>query len=333
MQAAPSARKIAIGILLALSAGLCTWIAFPYILPLMAGTFLAILGFPMHRWIVGRLRRPSLSALLSLLLMVVIFLVPATLIVMTVVRTVGTTFSGLTQDLVQTELQHVLEKLDGYVDAETVTSRAQEAGVWVLRRSSAALLSAGDSIVGLVIILFTIFFCFRDGERFHKQIVEISPIGSAHTQSLFRDVHQTIRASFYGIGLVAVAQGTMLGIGIWIAGLPAPVLWGSAATFASVIPLLGPSLVWIPAAVMLFLKGKIGMGIFIVIWGAFIVGSIDNYLRPLVVTTALPVNMLVMTVAMLGGVAAFGVLGILIGPVALTVLMSLVRILREENGG
>ena len=140
-------------------------------------------------------------------------------------------------------------------------------------------------------------------------------------------------ASFYGVVTVAAAQGLLCGLGAWIAGLPSPALWGVAAAVVSVLPLFGSALVWIPAAAVLFLQGAIGRGVFMLIWGAGLVGTIDNFIRPWVVTAKLPVHPLIVFVAMLGGMEAFGLMGILFGPVILAVTMALFRMLREEMGG
>jgi predicted PurR-regulated permease PerM len=146
-------------------------------------------------------------------------------------------------------------------------------------------------------------------------------------------VHDMVMASFYGVIAVAAAQGFLCGLGAWTAGLPSPALWGVAAAIVSVLPLFGSALVWLPAAAVLFIQGSTGRGVFMLIWGAVLVGTIDNLIRPWVVVARLPVHPLVVFVAMLGGVETFGLMGILFGPVILAVTMALFRMLREEMGG
>ena len=127
-------------------------------------------------------------------------------------------------------------------------------------------------------------------------------------------------------------QGLLCGVGAWIAGLPSPLLWGAAAAVVSVLPLFGSALVWLPGAAVLFFQGSVGRGVFMLVWGAVLVSMVDNFIRPMVVTTKLPVHPLVVFVAMLGGVEAFGLMGILFGPVILAVTLALFRMLREEMG-
>jgi predicted PurR-regulated permease PerM len=146
-------------------------------------------------------------------------------------------------------------------------------------------------------------------------------------------VREMVMSSFYGVIAVAAAQGFLCGLGAWIAGLPSPALWGVAAAIVSVLPLFGSALVWLPAAAVLFIQGSTGRGVFMLIWGAVLVGTIDNLIRPWVVVARLPVHPLVVFVAMLGGVETFGLMGILFGPVILAVTMALFRMLREEMGG
>jgi len=214
-----------------------------------------------------------------------------------------------------------------------LTARLQEAGSAVLDNTIAVLGAAGGGVVKIVIAVGTLYCTFLYGGRLQQSVVTLSPLGLHRTTILLHAVHEMVIASFYGVIAVAGAQGLLCGLGAWIAGLPSPTLWGVAAAALSVLPLFGSALVWLPGAIVLFVQGSIGRGVFMLIWGAGLVGTIDNIIRPMVVMTKLPLHPLVVFVAMLGGVEAFGLMGILFGPVILAVTVALFRMLREEMSG
>jgi predicted PurR-regulated permease PerM len=139
-------------------------------------------------------------------------------------------------------------------------------------------------------------------------------------------------ASFYGVVSVAAAQGILRGLGAWIAGLPSPALWGLATSATSVIPVFGSALVWVPASITLLTQGSVGYGIFMLIWGALLISQVDSLVRPWVLIAQVPMNGLVIFITLLGGVQAFGLIGIFMGPVILAATLELLGILREEIG-
>jgi predicted PurR-regulated permease PerM len=189
---------------------------------------------------------------------------------------------------------------------------------------------ATSGVVGAYIAIGALSVSLRNGAQFCDVAAAHSPLGPGRTRRLAAEVQGTIVASFYGVIAVAAVQGLLTGIGMWIVGLPAPALWGLVAAAASVLPLFGSALVWLPGAIILFVQGSIGGGIFLLIWGAGLVANSDSIIRPLVLMSTMPVNPLVILITLLGGVQAFGLIGIVFGPVILAVTLSLFRLLREE---
>jgi predicted PurR-regulated permease PerM len=147
---------------------------------------------------------------------------------------------------------------------------------------------------------------------------------------LFSDVGQSIIANFYGIGAVALAQGTLTAIIFLILGLPSPVLWGVAAALFSMIPIVGPAIVWAPAALALGFGGSWGKAIILAAYGAGVIGLADNFIRPYVVSGRVNMHPLLVFVALLGGAQTFGILGLFIGPAALTLAVAVIELLRPE---
>jgi len=340
------AARITLVVLLTAAAALCVLMVWPFLGSIIGGAVLGVIFYPLHLRIQKRLTKRALAALLSTLLVLIAFLVPLTLLVLTVIRESHAAYQALAPLIAEQGADGVWAKVDrplaavgrwfGMESSELramLAARLQAAGPAMLGKTGAVLGAAGGGFVKIVIAVGTLYCALLYGRRLHKNVVTLSPLGAERTETLLETVHQMIIASFYGVIAVAAAQGFLCGVGAWIAGLPSPSLWGVAAAILSVLPLFGSALVWIPAAAVLFFQGSVGRGAFMLIWGAGLVGTIDNFIRPWVVVAKLPAHPLIVFIAMLGGVEAFGLMGILFGPVILAVTMALFRMLREEMSG
>ena len=337
---------ITLVILLTVAVGLCLLMVWPFAATIIGAGVLAVVYYPLHVRLRQRLNKPGLAALLSTFFLLIAFLVPLTLLVTTVMQELRAAYQALAPGAVEQGASRIWAALDRPLAAagrwlgmepsdlrSLLATRLQEAGSAVLGNTIAVLGAAGGGVVRMVIGIGTLYCTFLYGDRLYQETLSLSPLGRRRTSTLLSAVHQMVMASFYGVIAVAAAQGFLCGVGAWIAGLPSPSLWGVAAAVVSILPLFGSALVWLPAAAILFVQGSMGRGVFMLIWGGALVGTIDNFLRPLVVMTKLPVHPLIVFVAMLGGVEAFGLLGILFGPVILAVTLALFRMLREEMGG
>ena len=332
-------------VLLAVAVGLCLLMVWPFAATIIGAGVLAVVYYPLHVRLRRRLTEPGLAALLSTLFLLIAFLVPLTLLVTTVLQELRAAYQALAPGVVEQGASRIWAAFDRplatagtWLEMEPsdlrslLATRLQEAGSAVLGSTIAMLGAAGGGAVRIVIGIGTLYCTFRYGDRLYHEALALSPLGLRRTSTLLNAVHQMVMASFYGVIAVAAAQGLLCGVGAWIAGLPSPSLWGVAAAVVSILPLFGSALVWLPAAGILFVQGSMGRGVFMLVWGAALVGTIDNFLRPLVVRTKLPVHPLIVFIAMLGGVEAFGLLGLLFGPVILALTLALFRMLREEIG-
>jgi predicted PurR-regulated permease PerM len=193
--------------------------------------------------------------------------------------------------------------------------------------AKAWLLTSGASIAqGLLQLTLSIliaFFFFRDGDaavlRLRAAMLRIAPRRGARLLEL---AGATMRGVVYGIIGTALAQGVLMAIGLWIAGIRAAPLLGLVTFFLSPIP-VGPPLVWIPAGLWLIYQGSVGWGIFVMLWGALVVSTVDNVLKPLIISRGSNLPFLLVLLGVLGGVVAFGFIGVFLGPVLLAVGLAL----------
>jgi predicted PurR-regulated permease PerM len=198
-------------------------------------------------------------------------------------------------------------------------------------RAGAVVADLFATIGTLFAMLFALFFLARDGDVIGRELRSLLPLPAAYSDRLIRDTRDLVIASVGAGVLVAVTQGTIGGLAFLILGLGAPAFWGVVMGFCSLIPVVGAALVWIPAALWLLLSGSIGKGIAMVVIGALGISMADNVLRPLVLSGSTRVNGLVIFFGLLGGVAAFGFIGLVLGPVILVVTGNLLRMFARPD--
>jgi predicted PurR-regulated permease PerM len=189
----------------------------------------------------------------------------------------------------------------------------------------------GRNTAKLGAALLTAFFCYRDGESLMHQLRRVlSGFLGKRIDPYIQTVGVTAKAVVYGLMLSALAQGTTAGAGYWVSGVPAPVLNGALTALAALIP-FGAALIWVPLGVWLLLTGHPWAGLGLLAWGALFVSWVDNLVRPLVISTATRIPFLLVLFGVIGGLASFGLVGLLIGPVILAVLMAVWQEWLEES--
>jgi predicted PurR-regulated permease PerM len=181
----------------------------------------------------------------------------------------------------------------------------------------------------LVLTLFIAFFMFLQGDDFIKAIKGLSPLDPAHNDEILRETETTIKATLWGTVIVACAQGALGGVGFLIFGLPQPAFWGTVMIPAAVIPVVGSTIIWGPAAVYLLFTGHIGAGVGLILWGAVVVSVIDNILKPILMKGSGQTPSIFILFSILGGLTYFGMIGFILGPLILSFLLSLLRIYQK----
>ncbi len=205
---------------------------------------------------------------------------------------------------------------------ESMTSAAQSAVRGLASAGGGVVLGAVGTVFGFFVMLFILFFLLRDGHAMRDRAVRLIPLDVQRRDEIIALVANTTRAVVYGTGLTALAQGALVGIGFAIADLPSPIVFGVLAAICALLPAGGAAIVWAPGAIWLFANGQWGWGVFMLVWGA-VVSVSDNLIRPIAIRTHAEVSTLAVFVGVVGGVAAFGTIGVIAGPVLLTLIVSL----------
>jgi predicted PurR-regulated permease PerM len=333
---------------------LCWAMLQPFVEVILWAVVLVIVFFPVHRRMLARVGSPGWSALLSCLLVIFVILVPLTLLTFAVVNEL-TDFAQMLQpkqdgtggaagaaagllDPNSPYLGPVVRWVGQYYDVSKLASQEFIAGR--LKGVSGAIASRTLGFVGgavgfvveVFFVIFTMYYLFRDGERLRAAAYDMVPLSDDKAREIFDRTGEVISASVYGVLVIAVVQGVLGGLAFWVLGLPSPLLWGVVMIFLSMIPMLGSFIVWVPAAIYLGLTGEWGKALILTLWGALVIGSVDNFLRPKLVGERTRLHELLIFFSVLGGLQVFGVLGIVLGPVIVAITIALLDVLRQADG-
>ena len=203
---------------------------------------------------------------------------------------------------------------------------------FLLAHTSSVLVGAFGVIGNITLMLFILFFYFRDGDRMAARAVRLIPMETGRKERLRQHLQEVTRAVVFGTLVTALVQGTLIGVAFWITGLPSPIVFGVVALVASFVPFVGTALVVAPAVIYLFAQGIAWKWIFMLVWGVVVAGSADNFLRPALVSGRAEVGTLTAFFGVVGGLAAFGMIGLFLGPVLLALVLALLEFAEEEGG-
>ncbi len=204
---------------------------------------------------------------------------------------------------------------------EPIKRALPEMSKWLLSSG----IALGNGVLQLSLSVFILFFLYRDGEALAQRMdTAMNRIGGERARTLLKLAGSTVKGVVNGILGTALAQGILAGIGFLIAGVPGALLLGLATFFLSVVP-MGPPLLWIPAAAWLYFQGEVGWAIFLVVWGVAVISSVDNFLKPYLISQGASMPFILVLLGVLGGLVAFGFVGVFLGPTLLAVGYSLAR--------
>jgi predicted PurR-regulated permease PerM len=306
-------------------------------------TVLVIVFYPVHKRLARRIKRPSLAALVSCVLVILIILVPVALITLAVVNEL----SGALQSL-QGMINYVLDPnsrltgpilnfLSRFVDInqlrseEFLLARLRGVSGQIAGQTLGFLGGLASFVVQMFFVIFTMYYFFKDGENISRNIRDALPLEREQADGIMSRTREVIDASVYGVISIAIIQGTLGGLAFWVLGLPSAIIWGVVMTFLSMVPMLGAFLVWVPGAIYLALTGHWVKALLLALWGTLVIGMIDNFLRPKLVGSRTRLHELLIFFAVLGGLSVFGVLGVVLGPVVVAITLALVDVYRTAG--
>lgn len=306
---------------------------------LWAGTVGAI-SYPLYDRLLARCRGHENPAALAMTTLVVLALIiPLVGLIFTLARETALAYqylesvtNGQAGSFMENILRHPqvapllerLKPLTGPINLELDSVLLPAA-----KRGLAALLNYSTGIVKnflgflikLMLMLITLFFIYRDGRQFLRRFWAVVGIGDRMRATISSTIARVLDAVMYGFLLTCMVQGTLGGLGFWVAGLPSPFLFGILMTVCAPIPLIGTAMIWMPGAIYLLTQGRVLAGVLLMVWGALAVSGIDNIIRPLFISGRAKLPIPVVVFGVLGGLLAFGLTGVVAGPVIVALFL------------
>ncbi len=322
------------------AAYICSLLWAPFLPTFTWALTLAILFAPAHQIIETRLKSPNLAAVVSVLLVALIVVGPAFFVAERLISEAASNADYVQRQISSSDLRQILSKhpwtatftrwISQEIDLRAIvghaTSWLTNMGATVVRKSTAELASA-------LITFYALFFLLRDRREALLAMMRISPLAEAETKLIANRVADTVHAIVYGTVLVSAMQGALGGLMFWWLGLPAPFLWGLVMGLLSIIPVLGAFVVWVPTAIVLALDGDWEKAVILALWGGLVVGTVDNFLRPILMSGRLRTHTFTTFISLVGGLNLFGAPGVILGPVAVTAAVELLDLWRAREDG
>jgi predicted PurR-regulated permease PerM len=320
----------------------------PFIGPMAWAAFLAFLLYPLNLRMRRRLSGSGIAAGVLTVLAPIVILLPLSAISIDFVAQASALIQKLQKSAAELDIKSLsdlqqfpwIARINVWLEAHAGIS-AEQIQSWlvsgtreILTRAASLgggfFLGALGSLLGFAIMLFLLFFFLRDGDALLVRARRLIPLDEERKGRLFRQLSDVTRAIVVGTSVTALLQGALIGIGFTIASLPSPVVFGVLAALLSMLPVGGAAFVWGPAAIWLFVDGRWGFGIFMLAWG-FLSAGMDNVLRPILISGRARISALAVFIGVLGGIPAFGAIGIIGGPVVLSLVLALIEFAEESR--
>lgn len=341
---------------------LVIWICYnilqPYLHTIILGAIIATLFLPIHRRIERRVAgRENLAAIISCVLVSLLVIVPLAFLNMAMIREGIHSFNAM-YDWIKADkyrllvelpwVKHLLAIAETHMDDvkhlfpgfdpthlkidELLLQATSTVGQTLVNQGRHLLANLAEITGKFILMIFVFFFFVRDHDSILDFILHLLPLSSSHEQEIVSEVRSVARSALLGSFVTAAAQGAAGGVAFWIVGLPG-LFWGTMMAFASLIPVVGTALIWLPASGYLFLAGQWKHGLFLLMWCVVVVGMIDNFVRPVFMKDSSEMSSLLVFLSILGGVDYFGLIGVLYGPMIFGLALVLLYIYALEFRG
>ncbi len=310
----------------------------PFFSVFVVGASLAVVLHPMYTWFNEKVTRGHnwIASLLSVIVFVFVLcgpLLAAGIIVFTQAQDL---YISVTQGGVGPMVQSIGTSINSVLPPEltfNIQDKVTELATFLSSHLATVFTATLDTLFSILLVVLIIFYFLKDGDSWKKSLILMSPLADRDDEKILSKMAHAINGVIKGYVVIGLAQGTVMGIGLALFGVPTPALWAVFAAFASLIPTVGTAVIAVPAILYLLAVGHTPAAIGMTVWAILIVGMIDNLLNPFVIGGRVDIPPLLILFAVLGGIALLGPVGVLVGPLAVSLLYALVGIYRTSFQG
>jgi len=299
----------------------------PYISSILTAIILAYISHPFYNKLNRYLKNRSICAFITCILIVVLLIVPMFFVAKTLVRESTLVYNNYIRE---DKLPNIPPEIAGseFLN-ELVQENTKDAIQFISVSLKKAIQNIPKRIIESFITLIAVFYFLKDWEAIILKLEELVPLEQHHKKKLIQDFKSTTNAVVFGFVITAALQGLFGALGFLIFQLSSPLVWGLIMMILALIPFLGPALVWFPIGVIQLISGNLFSGIGLLLYGAIIISSIDNIVRPKIISYKSNIHPLLILLGVVGGLKLFGFIGIVIGPVVLVFLMTILKLYAE----
>jgi predicted PurR-regulated permease PerM len=322
----------------------------PFLAPIILGAVLVTVTFTVYQRVRSRMHGHSnRAAAVMLFLITFVILLPALLITILLVQEANV----LVKHLQSGDAERALQRLDvshrmpwlkrvapnfdpsAINPAHVIIPIVQKAPAWIAEHGAGLIGGIAGVVIALFLVLLSAYFFYVEGETIVAEAATLSPLPARYNQQFAENFKAVVDATFRGQVITSLTQGIFIGAGLAIAGVPGAILWGAVATVLSLLPIVGAAAVWVPAALYLYITATMGERsyfgvIFLMIWGVIIVPIIEHVVRPWAMKGKMQLPAIPLLVSVLGGMEAFGFVGLVVGPLVFSLLMSIIDIYKQS---
>lgn len=303
----------------------------PYFVSIAAALIMVYITYPIYQKLNRVIKNKQLCSILLLVLIVIVIIIPAYFLANTLVREsldfyknikgigVGNLLDRINPNLEST-LQPYFEDVVTYITS------------FFKKSASEFIFSIPMKIISLFVIVIVMYYSFIDGKNFLIKIKDHLPLKEEYKEKILERFKKLIDATIYGVIVVGLVQGAVGTVGLFIFDIPSPLLWGAVMTILAMLPLVGAGWVWLPASLLKIASGDTFNGFGLMLYGFLIVSTIDNLIKPHLISKRAKTHPIVILLGILGGIKLFGLMGIFIGPIILTIFLLFLEIyIAEKN--
>ncbi len=324
--------------------GFLLYVLSGFFTPLVLGAAFAALSYKWYDWLVGKFKgRKGLAGIIIVIILAILILGPISSLLTVLSKEAFHIFTIARDQVLATDVNAFLQS--GHPIARFVDSTSQRLHIDIVQviqdQALPAVKNIGLSlsnqiggifsdvvqlVVGFFIMMMTVYYLLKDGPVLGDFLIRLSPLKTKEEMYMYHTFKEVARAVFFGNFVSALAQGLLGGLGFWMFGISAPVLWGVIMMIMAFIPMFGTAIIFIPAALYLFITGDVWPAIGFLAYNMIIVSSVDNVIKPMVIGDKIKVHPLIIFLAILGGINVFGIMGIVYGPLIVAVFLALLDI-------
>ncbi|MBW2977727.1 AI-2E family transporter [Candidatus Woesearchaeota archaeon] len=345
-------RKYIILALMVLLAYFAYLVVKPLIVPILSGGVLAYIFYPVYKIIKRLLRFKTLSAGLMSLIIILLIAIPGFFLLNAISKETYEAYIIGKQKIgtgIITECADKTNALCNMVNSIKQTTANPEYKFYLeqglgkltstlTEKITGFLLTIPKRLLELFIAFFVMYYLFKDGDKIVHKIKNIFPVDRAHQEMIINQSKKITYGVIFGVILVALIQGTVGALGFYIFGISTPLIWGIFMAFTALIPIIGTALIWLPAALLFILRGVLASesiliwkGIGLIIYGVVIISAIDNVVKPKIISTKTKVHPIIILIGVIGGIALLGFIGAIIGPLILSLLLTVIEIYKDGH--